>query len=399
VSVATAERQRAWTGPAFLSAGFRPFFLAAGLWAIAAIAIWPAFFMGEVAIPTAFPPVDWHVHEMIFGYGAAVIAGFLLTAIPNWTGRLPVAGLPLGCLALLWVAGRIAIFFSGLIGPLLAAIVDAAFLLALAGVAAREVLAGKNTRNLKVVVLILLLAAANIGFHAESAVTGSASAATRAGLAVIIMLILVIGGRVVPSFTHNWLGRRGDPERPVSFGRADGIVMAVSALALLLWVVLPEEAWTAAPLAVAGLANLWRLSRWRGLATVPDRLVLVLHGGFFFAALGFLFAAAAILAPDWLAPGAALHVWAIGAIGTMTLAMMTRATLGHTGHALAASPGTQFVYLAVIVAMLARVAAGLWPEAMVPLLHAAATAWVAGFAGFAAIYGPMLVRPRPGREG
>jgi uncharacterized protein involved in response to NO len=163
--------------------------------------------------------------------------------------------------------------------------------------------------------------------------------------------------------------------------------------------VLPEEAWTAAPLAVAGLANLWRLSRWRGLATVPDRLVLVLHGGFFFAALGFLFAAAAILAPDWLAPGAALHVWAIGAIGTMTLAMMTRATLGHTGHALAASRGTQLVYLAVIVAMLARVAAGLWPEAMVPLLHAAATAWVAGFAGFAAIYGPMLVRPRPGREG
>jgi uncharacterized protein involved in response to NO len=397
--VATAERQRSWTGPAFLSAGFRPFFLSAGLWAIAAIAIWPAFFMGEVAIPTAFPPVDWHVHEMIFGYGAAVVAGFLLSAIPNWTGRLPVAGWPLGCLALLWVAGRIAIFLSRIIGWLPAAIVDAAFLLALAAVVAREVVAGRNTRNLKVVVLVLLLAAANIGFHAESAFAGSASLATRAGLAVIIMLILVIGGRVVPSFTHNWLGRRGDPERPVPFGRADGVVMAVSALALLLWVVLPGEAWTAAPLAVAGMANLWRLSRWRGLAALPDRLVLVLHGGFLFAALGFLFAAAAILDPGQLAPGAALHVWAIGAIGTMTLAMMTRATLGHTGHALAASRGTQIVYLAVIVAMLARVAAGLWPEAMVPLLHAAAAAWVAGFAGFAVIYGPMLVGPRPGRHG
>jgi uncharacterized protein involved in response to NO len=213
------------------------------------------------------------------------------------------------------------------------------------------------------------------------------------------MLILLIGGRVVPSFTHNWLGRRGDPERPVSFGKADAVVMAVSALALLLWVALPEEAFTAAPLSVAGIANLWRLSRWRGLATLPDRLVLVLHGGFFFAALGFLFAATAVVAPDWLAPGAALHVWAIGAIGTMTLAMMTRATLGHTGHALAASWGTQLVYLAVIFAMLARVAAGLWPGAMVPLLHTAAAAWVAAFAGFAVIYGPMLAGPPPGRDG
>jgi uncharacterized protein involved in response to NO len=391
--MATAARQRSWTGPAFLSRGFRPFFLAAGLWAIAAIAIWPAFFMGEIAIPTAFPPVDWHVHEMIFGYGAAVVAGFLLTAIPNWTGRLPVAGWPLACLALVWAAGRIAIFFSGFTGWLPGAIVDVAFLLVLAAVAAREVLAGNNRRNVKVVVLIFLLAAANIGFHVEAALTGSAPVATRAGLAVIVLLILLIGGRVVPSFTGNWLGHRGDPNRPVPFGKADAAVMVVSALALLLWVIFPAEMSTAALLAVAGIANLWRLSRWRGLATFSDRLVLVLHAGFLFAALGFLFAAAAILAPDWLMPGAAVHVWAVGAIGTMTLAMMTRATLGHTGQSLRASPGTQLVYLAVIVAMLARVAAGFFPEAMVPLLHAAATAWVVAFAGFAVLYGRLLAGP------
>jgi uncharacterized protein involved in response to NO len=391
--VATAARQRAWTGPAFLSRGFRPFFLGAGVWAIAAIAVWPAFFMGEVAIPTAFAPVDWHVHEMIFGYGAAVVSGFLLTAIPNWTGRLPVAGWPLACLALLWAAGRIAVFFSGFTGWLPAAIVDAAFLLVLAAVAGREVLAGNNRRNVKVVILILLLATANIGFHVEAALDGSATVATRAGLAVIVLLILLIGGRVVPSFTGNWLGHQGDPNRPVPFGRPDAVVMAISALALLLWVIFPTEVFTATLLTVAGVANLWRLSRWRGLATFSDRLVLVLHAGFFFAALGFLFAAAAIFAPDWLLPGAAVHVWAIGAIGTMTLAMMTRATLGHTGQALRASPATQLVYLAVIAAMLARVAAGFLPQAMVPLLHAAATAWVVAFAGFAIVYGRLLAGP------
>lgn len=390
--MATAERQRAWRGPAVLGRGFRPFFLLAGLWAVAAIAIWPSFFMGHVRVPTAFAPVEWHVHEMIYGYGAAVVAGFLLTAIPNWTGRLPVAGWPLAALALLWATGRIAVFFSEVVGWLPAAIVDCAFLVTFAAVAAREVLAGRNTRNLKVVFLVLLLAVANAGFHGEAAATGSAPVALRAGLALLVILILLVGGRVVPSFTGNWLGHRGDAARPAPFGKADAGVMAVSAAALATWVILPDAQVSAALLAVAGLANLWRLSRWRGLATFPDRLVLVLHAGFLFAALGFLFTAAAIVAPDMLAYGAALHVWAIGAIGTMTLAMMTRATLGHTGHALAASFGTQLVYLAVVAAMAARVAAGLWPEETVPLLHTAATAWVLAFAGFVAIYGPMLAR-------
>jgi uncharacterized protein involved in response to NO len=388
--MATAERQRSWTGPAFLSRGFRPFFLGAGLWAIAAIAIWPAFFMGQVTIPTAFAPVDWHVHEMIFGYGAAVVAGFLLTAIPNWTGRLPVAGGPLAALAGLWAAGRLAVFFSGLTGWVVAALVDVAFLVVFAAVVAREVLAGNNRRNLKVAALVLILALANAGFHVEDALDGTAPYATRAGLAIIVMLILVIGGRVVPSFTHNWLAHRGDPDRPAPFGRPDAAVMVLSGLALLLWVALPETAPTGMLLAAAGIANLWRLARWRGVATFSDRLVLVLHLGFFFAALGFLFAAAAALAPGTVTASAAVHVWAIGGIGTMTLAMMTRATLGHTGQSLEASIGTEAVYLAVIIALIARVAAEFFPQAMVPLLHVAATAWVLAFAGFVLLYGRLL---------
>jgi uncharacterized protein involved in response to NO len=386
----TADRQRAWKGAAFLSRGFRPFFLSAAIWAVAAIAIWPAFFTGRVAVPTAFRPIDWHAHEMIFGYGAAVAAGFLLTAIPNWTGRLPVAGWPLALLAALWAAGRIAVFFSGSAGSLPAAIVDVAFLLAFAGVSAREVIAGKNRRNLKVVVLILVLAGANAGFHLEAALRGSASVATRAGLAVLVALILLIGGRVVPSFTHNWLARTGVAARPVPFSRPDAVVMVVSVLALVLWVAFSEAAATAAFLLVAGVANLWRLSRWRGMAAVSDRLVLVLHAGFLFAALGFLFAGAAAFAPDQVSPAAAIHVWAIGAIGVMTLAMMTRATLGHTGRVLEASAATQFIYLSVVVAMLGRIAAEFVPSAAMPLLYVAAVAWIAAFAGFVLVYGPML---------
>ncbi len=387
----TAEMQRSWTGLALWSRGFRPFFLGAGLWAAAAIAIWLPFFRGEVEIPTAFSPVDWHVHEMIYGYGSAVITGFLLTAIPNWTGRLPVAGRPLVLLSGLWALGRGAVFFSAAIGWA-AAVIDTAFLLAFAVVAAREVVTGRNWRNVKVVAVVLLLAAANAGFHIEAAATGAAPISTRAGLALIVFLILLIGGRVVPSFTHNWLARMDRTQRPVPLGKPVA-VMALSSVALLLWIAAPEGDLTGALLLAAGAANLWRLSRWQGFATWPDRLVLILHAGFFLDALGFLFASAHAFAPGGVSPAAAAHVWAIGAIGSMTLAMMTRATLGHTGQALAASHATQFIYAAVIAAMLARVAAEFLPVMAMPLIYAAAAAWIAAFAGFVIVYGPMLARP------
>ena len=389
----TAETQRSWTGLALWSRGFRPFFLGAALWAVGAIAIWLPFFTGEIGIPTAFSAVDWHVHEMIYGYGAAVIAGFLLTAIPNWTGRLPVAGWPLILLSGLWALGRVAVFLSAEIGWAPAVLVDTAFLLVFAAVAAREVIAGRNYRNVKVVLLILMLSVANAGFHIEAATTGAASISARAGLAVIVFLILLIGGRVVPSFTHNWLARKELAPRPVPLGKADGAVMVLSALALILWIADPARNLTGALLLAAGASNFWRMSRWRGWATRSDGLVLVLHAGFFLAALGFFFASAHAFAPDFISPAAAAHVWAIGAVGAMTLAMMTRATLGHTGQALTASRATQFIYLAVIAAMLARIAAEFFPAAMMPLMCGAVVAWIAAFAVFVLVYGRLLVRP------
>ncbi len=388
---------KSWRNAALLSRGFRPFFLAAALWAVAAIAIWPLFFTGAVAIPTAFSPIDWHIHEMIYGYAVAVVAGFLLTSIPNWTGHLPVAGWPLALICSLWMLGRLAVCTSAWIGWVPAALVDTAFLVVFAGLISREVITGNNQRNLKVVALVLILAAANAAFHIEAAVSGSAAIAARAGLAIIVFLILLIGGRVVPSFTHNWLARQQVEKRPVSFGNFDSGVLVLSALALIAWIAAPEQNWTGVALLIAGGAKFWRLWRWRGWSTRADQLVLVLHAGFFFAALGFLFTGVHALWPLVASMAAGVHVWAVGAIGTMTLAMMTRTTLSHTKHDLVASRTTQFVYGAVVAAMIARVLMEFVPGLALPFLYMAAAAWVAAFAGFVIVYGPMLAQ-RAGRR-
>lgn len=388
----TAATFRAFTGAALLSRGFRPFFLGAGLFALAAIAVWPAVFLGEVILPTAFSPVEWHAHEMLFGYGAAVIAGFLLTAIPNWTGRLPVAGNALGSLVLLWFSGRVAVLVSARIGWAAAAVIDVAFLAVFALVVAREIAAGKNWRNLKVVGVVGLLGLANLAFHLEAHFTGDADLAGRAALALIVFLILLFGGRVVPSFTGNWLARRPNERRPAPFDRWDAYALAASALALVAWIAIPDNGLTGLALIAAGLATLARLARWRGWRTVSDPLVLVLHGAFLLVALGYLAAGASALAPDHVPAAAGLHVWAIGGIGGMTLAMMTRATLGHSGRALAATPGTVTVYLLVAAALVARVAMACLPQWTAPLMLAAAAFWCAAFAGFVVLYWPMLAR-------
>lgn len=394
MSASPAEAGR--RGSAFLSRGFRPFFLGAGVWAVVGIALWPAVFSGSIEIPTAFSGIDWHAHEMIFGYGGAVVAGFLLTAIPNWTGRLPVAGTPLAALAAFWGAGRLAVFGSAVIGRGAAAVIDAGFFVAFLALIAREVIAGKNGRNVKVVALVAALALADVAFHVEDARQSLADTSIRAALGIFVMLILLIGGRVTPSFTGNWIARKNAGPRPVPFGRADAVVMGVSALALIAWVLQPEGAVTGLLSLLAGGGNLWRLSRWQGLAARRDALVLVLHVGFLLAALGFVAAGASALWPAWVPYPVGVHIWAIGAIGVMTLAMMTRATLGHTGHALVASKTTVVSYALVIVALLARIAMAYSSGDPTPLMHLAATAWVLGFVGFLIVYAPMLATDRAG---
>jgi uncharacterized protein involved in response to NO len=206
-SPAALRRRLEYAGPAIFSYGFRPFFLGGAAWAALSIALWLPQYFGDIALPTAFSALDWHIHKMIYGYVAAAIAGFLLTAIPNWTERLPVNGYPLAGLFALWLAGRVAIAGSAILGAWLAAVVDVAFLLTFAAVALEEILAGNNWRNLRVLVVLGVLIAGNIVFHLEAIWRGNANYGIRIGIAALIGLIMLVGGRIVPSFTHNWLAR------------------------------------------------------------------------------------------------------------------------------------------------------------------------------------------------
>ena len=217
-------RLREHSGPALLSYGFRPFFLFGACYAALAILAWLPLFYGELALATAFTPRDWHVHEMLYGYIPAVVTGFLLTAIPNWTGRLPLQGWPLLVLVIVWAAGRVAVTLSAEIGWLAAALIDSSFLLLVVAAAAREIIAGRNWRNLKVLIPVTILGLGNAAFHIEAHVLGAADYGIRVGIAGILVLIMVIGGRLIPSFTRNWLARENPgpaagPVRAIRCGR------------------------------------------------------------------------------------------------------------------------------------------------------------------------------------
>ncbi|MDK9696993.1 MAG: NnrS family protein [Siculibacillus sp.] len=388
----TAEQMRAHAGPAILTGGFRPFFLFGAMWAAIAVALWIPMFEGHFALPSAFSAIDWHVHELLYGYLPAAVAGFLLTAIPNWTGRLPVVGRPLGLLVGLWAAGRVAMLVSGVIGAWVAAAIDVAFLAALTALTAREVWAGSNRRNLRVVGLVALLAVGNAVFHVEALIRGSAAFGQRIGIAAAVVLIALIGGRIVPSFTANWLRPRGG-RLPIPFDRFDGVVIAASSAALAVWVALPDHRATGAALVFAGGLQAVRLWRWVGWRTAGEKLVLVLHVAYLFVPVGFLLLGGAILGVVPLLASAALHAWTVGAVGMMTLAVMTRASLGHTGRRLTATPALRVIYLGALVATLARIAMGMgWAEFV--FLHLALVGWLVAFAGFAIVYYPILTRPR-----
>ncbi len=389
--MAPIARLRDESGHPFWSYGFRPFFLLGSLFATAAMLVWLPAYYGEITIPTAMAPRDWHAHEMIFGFLPAVVTGFLLTAIPNWTGRLPLQGRPLIGLVLVWLAGRLAISTSAATSVTFAAVVDLAFLTLVAAVTIREVVAGKNWRNLRIIAVAGLLLAGNVVFHAEVLHSGAADIGLRLGIAATIFLIALVGGRVVPSFTRNWLARENPGRLPSPFDRFDIATLVVSACALLLWTAIPEGAATGLLLTLAGGLQTVRLLRWAGYRTWRDRLVLVLHIAYAFIPLGFFLAAAAAF--GWLAASTGNHAWAAGAAGLMVLAIMSRASLGHTGRPLVASRWVQSVYGMLIGAAILRICAALDPS-LTALLPLAWLGWIGAFALFAASYWRVLTGPR-----
>lgn len=382
-------------GPVIFSYGFRPFFLAAGLWAIAAMALWIGALVSGWEVGGSYGGPYWHAHEMLFGYSSAALAGFLLTAVPNWTGRLPVSGTPLMVLFALWCAGRLVLLAPDTLGLPVSIAIDAAFLPLLLAICTREIVAGRKWKDLKILAGLLALSLANIGFHALVGWGGDAGLANRLAVGAYVMLVCIMGGRVVPSFTRNWLAKRHSIDLPRPYDRFDTVALLVGLGALVTWVALPDTGWTAAACLVAGCLHVLRLCRWRGWQSWDEKLVLVLHLGYAFVPLGFLAVAAAQL--GWIEPVAALHVFTVGAIGVMTLAIMSRATRGHTGLPLEASRLTALSYLALITAALLRPLASVCPELATELLSATGFCWIVAFALYAAEYGPVLVRRRRDR--
>lgn len=389
-------RLRPFSGPALFSYGFRPFFLFGAFYAGVVLLLWLPVFEGYLTLPTSLGPIDWHAHEMLYGYIAAIVTGFLLTAIPNWTGRLPLNGLPLIGLFALWVAGRIAVACSQIIGWLPAALVDLAFLLVVLAAAGREIVAGANWRNLRVLGIVAAFAFANACYHVEAHGHGDAVYSRRFATACVLLLVMLIGGRIIPSFTRNWLVRENPGRLPAPFDRFDALSLGFGGIALAAWTLFPDAGATGVLLIAVGVLHALRLARWAGERTFGDPLVLILHLAYAFIPVGFLLAGAAALSPA-IAPTAGLHAWSVGAIGTMTLAVMTRASRGHTGRALKAPITTQLLYGAVIAAAILRILAALLPATSQALLWASGIAWVAAFWGFCIVYGPMLMRPRAGR--
>jgi uncharacterized protein involved in response to NO len=382
---------------AFLSLGFRPFFLAAGVWSAAALALWIGMLATGIAAPSRFDPLAWHIHEMLFGFAMAAIAGFLLTAIPNWTGRTPVSGGLLALLAGLWLLGRVACLVSALVPPWLSVSADLSFPVLLVGVVAREIVAGRNWRNLIMIAPVTVLGIANLLMHLEAdGVAVPSGLGWRLGVATVIALISVVAGRIVPSFTRNWLAKRHDADLPADHGWMDRVALGVLHSGLFGWAFFPDFRSIGLLLLLGAALNLWRLLRWRGGATAAEPLLLVLHLGYAWLALGAALLGVAMLDTD-LPQSAAIHALTAGAVGTMTLAVMTRATRGHTGHALSADRATSLIYGLVTLAAITRVAAAFAAGWTLPLLIVSAGCWIAAFGLFALHYGAMLLLPRVSR--
>jgi len=372
-----------------LALGFRPFFLGAGLYAVLIMALWLLVLRGSLHLGSLSPFI-WHGHEMLFGFTVAVIAGFLLTAAQNWTGISTPSGLPLAALFLLWLAGRVSFLVPG-IPPGWVALIDLAFLPVLALVLALPILKAKQLRNYPFPLILLVLTAANALVHLESLGWTSGTASLGLHLAVygVVVMMVVMGGRVIPSFTDNKLHTRARRWKSIEW-----LALLATLGTLLAALIAPVALITALLAAMAAMAHVIRLAGWytRKVWSVP--LLWVLHLGYAWIALGFALLALSAAGLS-TATGSSLHAFTAGAIGVLTLGMMTRVSLGHTGRVLETASLMTLAFVAVNLAALIRVVLPLFfPMAYMQGMVVAGLAWMVAFGLFVVFYTPILLRMR-----
>ena len=385
---------RGGAGPALFASGFRPFFLLSGLHALLALPLWLAVNGGVVDLPSAIPAVIWHGHEMVFGFAAAAIGGFLLTAVPGWTDGRTVGGWRLMLLVAVWLAGRVAFTVNGILPDWLVAVTELAYLPLLAGFLAGPLIRAGKLRNIAFLPILALL------WLCDGATLLGSIEAVWAAIMLVLVMIVVVGGRIVPSFTANWLRLQGRPVEvtPILWIERGGAAASI-AVAGILSIAQPDSAVTGIVWLGAAAIHGLRLSRWHGAKVLSNPLLWSLHLGYLWLVAGLALSGLACFLPV-LPASAALHALTAGCAATMVIAVMSRAALGHSGRELIASPAMVLAYGLVSVGAALRVAAPLWPDAMSGLIDLGGGLWSLAWLIFVVVHLPIVVRPRvDGRPG
>lgn len=388
-------------GNALLAHPFRPFFLLTGVYGVLIVLAWMGFLFGGWSLPLGWSPLHWHSHEMVYGLVPAAIAGFLLTAMTNWTGAPPLNNKGLLALVLLWVAGRLMFWFAGWLPALLVAVVDLAFLPVLALYAGTVLVRHKNRRNLILIAVLTALAAGNLLMHLGFGLgkTQLLKLGQHLGMNVVVLIMVVIAGRITPAFTANWLRiHGGNPEWVKRTAWVNHVALGSVALLVLLDLWAPAQLIGAVAL-LAGLSNGLRLLQWSGWRAAREPLLWILHLGYLWIVIGLLLRSAAafnlgVVDTLWQ------HALGIGAMGTLILGVMTRVAMGHTGRPLGLRPFGIVIYGAITLAVILRllVAAQMMHYSIGVTLSA--LSWILAFALFVVLYWPILSAPRAdGRPG
>ena len=381
-------------GLIILQNSFRPFFMAAGIWATLSVPFWLLSYAGILMMPDNFDILLWHQHEMLYGFAGAAMTGFILTAIPNWTGRLSIRGASLGLLVSLWILGRIGFLTTATIGPLATAVFDLPFLIVLVLAIVREIISGKNWRNLPVVILISVFALGNFLVHLQILnIIETAELGLRLSMFVLSVLVALIGGRIVPSFTRNWLVQINARALSSQMGVFDKIALTALVIFVIAQVTKPEHQATALLALLAGLLHGLRLMRWKGWMTFVEPLIWILHIAYAWLVVALVLIGLSGLT-DFVPYTSAIHALTVGAFSTMILAVMTRASLGHTGRALKATTGTTTVFILITIAAILRVYEPFLNEPSSLVIWISGIAWTAAFVLFSILYFPILTHAR-----
>ncbi len=377
-----------------LQNSFRPFFIVAGIWATLAVPFWILNYFGLLIVADNFDILLWHQHEMLYGFIAAAITGFILTAIPNWTGRLPIKNKPLGFLVFLWIVGRIGFLTITIFDVKVTALMDLPFLIVLVLVILREIVSGKNWRNLPVIILISLFTLGNILVHLQLLdVIESAELGIRLSIFVLSILLALIGGRIVPSFTRNWLSQNQVNRFPSGAGIFDKVCLVSLVVFVIAQIITPYHQLTSLLALLAGLLHGIRLIRWKVWLTLSEPLIWILHVGYMWLSVALVLIGLAGLT-DFVPYTSSYHALTIGAFSTMILGVMTRVSLGHTGRTLKATFGTTTIYVFITIASVLRVSESFLNDSRNLILSFSGIFWTLSFALFVFIYFPILTQPR-----